>query len=101
MTNATLIGKKLLDDDGGLIGTIDDIVVDPRSSVTEWGKVRFGVLRDRTLVPVRHITPHGRLPATCALTRDHVRSAPPVHDRTLDPTTRHRLLRHYGLVDLT
>jgi hypothetical protein len=101
MADATLIGKKLLDHDGGMIGTIDDIVVDPRSSASEWVRVRFGVLRDRTLVPVRHITAHGRLPAKCALTRDHVRSAPPVHDRTLDPTTRHRLLRHYGITDAT
>ena len=101
MTDATLIGKKLLDCEGGLIGTIDDIVVDPHSSTSGWVKVRFGILRDRTLVPIGDITAHARRSATCSLTKDHVRSAPPVHDRNLDTTTRHRLLRHYGIADGT
>ena len=100
MTGA-LIGRKLLDCDGRAIGTIDGIVVDPRSSAFEWVKVRFGILRDRTLVPMGHITAHARRPATCALTKNHVRSAPPVHDQNLDATTRHRLLGYYGITDPT
>ncbi len=101
MTDATLIGKKLLDRDGGVIGTIDDLVVDPRTLTCEWVRVRFGILRDRTLVPIGHVQPQRRQPATCGLTKRQVQDAPPVHDRNLDATTRHDLLRYYGIDDPT
>jgi len=102
MLDATLIGTKLVDREGGVIGTIDDLVVDPGSLVCEWVKIRFGILRDRTLVPIRDIhVDHvdARRSASCALSRSRVRSAPPVHDRNLDAATRHRLLRYYGIDD--
>ena len=99
MTDAKLIGKKLLDCDGGVIGTIDDLVVDPETLACAWVKVRFGFLRDRTLVPIRHINAHARRPATCVLTKDRVRGAPPFHDRDLDAATRHRLMCYYGIND--
>ena len=35
----------------------------------EWVKVRFGLLSNRTLVPIEHIRAHPRRPATCALTK--------------------------------
>jgi hypothetical protein len=99
MFDATMIGTKLVDRDGGLIGRIEDLVVDPRSLVCEWVKVRFGILRDRTLVPIGDVPCGARRPAAGALSRNRVRSAPPVHDRNLDAATRHRLMRYYGLDD--
>ncbi len=101
MTEATLIGKKLLDPDGGLIGTIDDVVVDPRTLIGEWVRVRFGLMRDRTLVPIGDIRAQPSAPAICALTKRQVRDAPSVHDHTLDATTRSELLRYYGLDEPT
>jgi hypothetical protein len=97
MTETTLIGRKLLDPEGGMIGTIDDVLVDPRTLVREWVRVRFGILRDRTLVPMADICSHPSAPATCALSKRQVRDAPSVHDHTLDATTRTELLRYYGL----
>jgi hypothetical protein len=99
MSDATLIGKKLLDCEGGMIGTIDDIVVDPRTLLSEWVKVRFGILRDRTLVPFMDVYADARWPAVCALTKRQVRDAPPVRDRYLDAATRHELLHYYGIDD--
>src|SRR5713226_8850240 len=97
MTDATLIGKRVLDCNGGTIGTIDDLVVNPHTLVCEWVKVRFGILRDRTLVPIGDILPDANQAALCAWTKRQVRDAPPVHDRSLDATTRRELVRYYGL----
>ena len=97
MTDAMLIGKKLIDPEGAAIGTIDDIIVDPRTLASEWVRVRFGVWRDRTLVHIVDITAAARDSATCALTKASVRSAPPVHEPVLDAPTRHELLRYYGI----
>jgi PRC-barrel domain len=94
----TLVGEKLRDRDGAVIGKIDDLLVDPETLEPEWVQVHFGLLRDRTLVPAGEVYTTDDFVA-CELTKDEVKSAPSVRDANPDPDTRRALLSYYGLVD--
>jgi PRC-barrel domain protein len=94
----TLVGEKLHDCNGVVIGKIDDLVVDPATLEPEWVQVHFGLLRDRTLVPAGEVYRTDDFVA-CQLTKDVVKRAPSVHDPNPDSATRKELLRYYGVED--
>jgi hypothetical protein len=96
------IGHRLVDRTGVRMGTIEEVLIDPASTLT-WLVVaggRFG--RRRTLVPVRDaIAGDERL--WMPIERSAVRSAPRCGGEAAwaDESFRARLYRHYGLAGLS
>jgi hypothetical protein len=91
------IGHRLVDVAGVRIGEVEEVLIDPDTSL-KWLAVRMGRFgRQVTLVPVRDVVA-GDHRMWIPLARSAVRSAPRIpHEGWTCPTFRERLYRHYGL----
>lgn len=91
-------GRPLLDRDGGRVGRIDTVYVDPDTQAPEWALVSTGALGGRrTMVPLRVAR---ALPAGIQVPfpRMLIRTAPRGADEDELPVElERRLLAHYGL----
>jgi uncharacterized protein (TIGR02271 family) len=90
--------RKLIDNQGGRIGTITDLYLDIRSGRPEWAVVHTGLLGARSsIVPLADAVPEGeqvRVPYD----KEQVKSAPNIAaDEELSETEEAELYRHYGL----
>ena len=91
-------GRKVVDREGGKIGTFDEIYLDEGTSEPAWAAVKIGLfgLR-RRVVPISAAEADGsyvRLP----FTKDQVRSAPTIDSEGWVPERdQATILRHYGL----
>jgi uncharacterized protein (TIGR02271 family) len=91
------VGSAAYGPDGEKIGTVEHFFTDDRTGAATWVAVSTGLFGTRhSVVPAADATfadGSVRVPVT----RDAVRSAPPVSDEHLDPEDEALLRRHYGL----
>ena len=93
----TLMGQKLLSQDGAAIGKITDVISDPATLEPEWLTVKTGLVGGEHLVPVKAIDPNAE-GVVVPFDKDHVKSAPTVDDHTA-PSGREReqIYAHYEM----
>jgi hypothetical protein len=93
----TLMGQKLLSQDGTPIGKITDVISDPATLEPEWLTVKTGLVGGEHLVPVKAIDP-GAEGIVVPFDKDEVKSAPTVSDHTA-PSGREReeIYEHYQM----
>jgi hypothetical protein len=91
------IDQTLIDPSGEVVGTVTDVIPDPRDLTPEWLVVRVGRLAGEHYVPVEAVESRdGEL--RTVIPRERVKSAPKAQRHMEpDPEERDALYRHYDL----
>jgi PRC-barrel domain len=92
-------GDDLFDDDGGKIGTIEEIYLDADTDVPAWAVVQTGLLgTKRIFVPLRDATEAEGGGVAVPYSKELVKEAPDVtHDGAISKNEEAALLSHYGI----
>jgi hypothetical protein len=95
-----LIGEKLMDRDGNIVGKITDVIVDSATLENEWITVKTGMMGGEHLVPITAVDEAGdqiRVP----FAKDDVKAAPTVDKghAAPSPSEREQVFAHFGLQD--
>jgi hypothetical protein len=94
-------GIKMVDADGGKIGTIEDIFLDRHTGEPAWAAVKPGLFGHRqTFVPIRDAEVTGDNEVRVGLQKEKVKGAPRVDAKgELTPEEERKLWEYYGLSD--
>jgi hypothetical protein len=92
-------GIKMVDADGGKIGTIEDIFLDRHTGEPAWAAVKPGLFGHRqTFVPIRDAEVTGDNEVRVGLQKEKVKGAPRVDAKgELTPEEERKLWEYYGL----
>jgi uncharacterized protein (TIGR02271 family) len=94
-------GRKLVDQDGDKIGSIEDVYLDRSSGEPEWVAVKTGLFGSNlSFVPIAEASSQGTDEVRVPYEKDLVKDAPNVEaDGELSPEEEQRLYQHYGRSD--
>jgi sporulation protein YlmC with PRC-barrel domain len=94
-------GKTMIDSDGDMIGTIEDVYVDRHTGRPAWAAVRTGVLGvKQTFVPIIDAEETPDEDVRVPYDKDAVKDAPQIDPKAeLSHDEEREIWRHYGLTD--
>ena len=100
MSQTTLVGRKMIDEDGHKIGKVADIFTDARTMEPKWVAVNLGVLHNhQPLVPLRDsfVADSGQL--VVPFDPKTIKHAPVSHGVTPNHAEEAELSAYYGIPD--
>jgi sporulation protein YlmC with PRC-barrel domain len=94
-------GKKMVDQDGDTIGTVEDVFLDRQTGEPAWAGVKTGLFGlKHTVVPIRDAQLTEDDTVRVPLQKDLVKDAPRIDpDGELSPEDERKLWEHYGMSD--
>jgi sporulation protein YlmC with PRC-barrel domain len=94
-------GKKMVDEDGDTIGTIEDVFLDRQTGEPAWVAVKTGLFGlKHTVVPIGDAQLTDDDTVRVPLQKDVVKDAPRIDpDGELSPEDERKLWEHYGMSD--